>query len=110
MKYRQRTSAWRDRHAEAGEYLKKDRDCFFSNPANISEIITRLQCGHAKALRDLAREIRAKGIYSRKTALCQVELALLKRVRLAHAPTATWMSFVRGTVGLGWLKDDRKAA
>lgn len=110
MKYRPRTSAWRDRHAEAGEHLRKDRDSFFSNIENVREIVRRLRVGHSKALRDIAREIRAKGIYSRKTALCQVEVMLLKRLHHEHMPTVKWDAFVRTTVGLGWLKDERRAA
>ena len=112
MKYRKSTIAWRAQFAEAAAHIWNDRARFFNDPRNVNEIITRLRSGKAEALRDVARELRKRGIYSGKTALCTIEHALM--VRLFHAKEAAdWPSFVRSTVGLGWLKElegDRRAA
>lgn len=98
-------------HAEAAEHLEQDRQEFFSDPANVRKMTQRLQAGHRDALRDIAREIRAAGIYSRKTPLCQVEMALLRRLHNTCSSTVTWHTFIQTTVGLGWFHTgDRRAA
>jgi hypothetical protein len=108
MTYPQETKRWRAIHEEAGERLHANRGDFFIQ--NHREIVRRLQLGHTKALRAIAREIRAAGIYSRKTALCQVEHMLMCRLYRLRRQQSSWTEFVRTTVGLGWLGEERRAA
>lgn len=107
MNFRTRTLTWRARHTEAGKRLQEDRDAFFSDQLNVLEMVRRVRGGHHQALRDLARELRDRGLYAPTTALGQIELRVMKRLRASHKPGMPWDTFVRSTVGMGWMAPDR---
>lgn len=107
MKFKSSTSKWRDQYTEAAEHLWRDRESFFSNPRNAEEMRERLVAGKLETLRDIARELRRHGVYSRKTALCKIEFALLKRLHIMLNPGMKWENFVSQTVGMGWFHEAR---
>lgn len=110
MIYHKDTDRWRGIHAEAAAHLYAVRAAFFANRKNARTMFRRMKKGHSQALREIAREIRDAGIYSRKTALRQVEFALLARLHSEYHPSQPWSDFTRETVGLGWLAEERDAA
>ena len=84
-------------HAEANAHLWAARERFFGD--SLWEVEHRIRLGGRRALRDIALELRDKGVYSPKMAPRVIELAVLKRAYAGVRGRVKWDAYVRELLG-----------
>lgn len=105
MNYNSNTNQWRTQFSEAASALYIERERVFRRGQ--PEMLRRIRAGGLEGLRDLALELRARGVYSRKIAPSAIEHAILCRLHAVDETERTWRQFIAGTVGLAWFKPRR---
>ena len=109
MRFKKRTVSARQAFTEAAMVLRTDRESFFEEYGG--DILKAIKSGRVRgplderreALREMAKTLQLKGIYSSKISPSGVEVMLLKKLFRKDESQRGWKTFVDDTVGIQWM-------
>jgi hypothetical protein len=101
IKFKKRTKISRQAFCRAVDAIREDREWVFAIYA--VPMASRIAAGGPEELRKISHDMVQNGIYSGRTPLKTVELAVMKKLyRIVGRRGETWAKFVNRTVGPKW--------